>query len=98
MDREAAVIRTEMSLTRAALDSKIAELEARTRRLAPRAVARRSFDANVFDYAIGSALTLVGGLIAWLGYRRVSNQPRRLPRSPEFDVARSGAGFLRRDQ
>jgi hypothetical protein len=87
-----------MSLTRAALDRKITELEARTRRLAPRAVARRSFDANVFDYSIGAVLTLVGGLMAWFGYRRVSNQPKDLSRSPEFDVARSGAGFLRRDQ
>jgi hypothetical protein len=53
MDSEAAVIRSEMSQTRADLDRKIAELEARAHALTPRAVASRYLPEHAMDYAIG---------------------------------------------
>jgi hypothetical protein len=65
MDREAAVIRSEMSQTRAQLDRKITELEARVHELTPRAVAKRYLPENAMDYAIGGILTLVGTRMAW---------------------------------
>ena len=65
MDREAAVIRSEMSQTRADLDRKIAELEVRAKELTPRAYARRHMPPFLLDRVIGGVLTLVGVRMAW---------------------------------
>lgn len=73
MDREAAVIRSEMSHTRVELDRKLTRLETRARDMSPRRLARRMMPAYLLDRAIGGLLTLVGASMAW----------RRLrPRSP----------------
>lgn len=78
MDREAAVIRSEMSQTRAELDRKITELEARAHELTPRAVAKRYLPENALDYAIGGILTLVGTRMAWRRLRATSNHSDEL--------------------
>ncbi len=69
MDSEAAVIRSEMSQTKAELDYKISQLQRKTHAMTPRAVARRFMPERALDYAIGSALTLVGARMAWGRFR-----------------------------
>ena len=72
MDREAAVIRAEMSKTRAALDHKITLLESRAKELTPRQLSRRYLPEYFVDRVIGGILTLVGLRMAWrLSRRRV---------------------------
>ena len=78
MDSEAAVIRSEMSQTRAQLDQKIARLEVRARQLTPRAYARRHMPEYVWERVIGSALTLVGLKMAWGMYRKRRNHRTRV--------------------
>ncbi len=70
MDREAAVIRAEMSQTRADLDRKIAQLEIRARKLSPREITRRYVPEYFVDQVIGGILTLVGIQLAWAVHRR----------------------------
>lgn len=70
MDREAVVIRSEMSQTRAALDQKIAALEARAHDYTPREYVRRHLPDYAAEKFIGSLLLLVGLTLAWKGYRR----------------------------
>ena len=65
MDREAAVIRSEMSQTKAELDYKISQLQRKAQDLTPRSVVRRFMPDRALDYAIGSVLTLVGAKMAW---------------------------------
>jgi hypothetical protein len=65
MDREAAVIKSEMSQTRAELDRKIARLEVRARELRPKAMAQRHMPEFFVDRVIGGVLTLVGLRMAW---------------------------------
>ncbi len=65
MDSEAAVIRSEMSQTKAELDYKISQLQRKMDAMTPRAVARRFMPERALDYAIGSVLTLVGARMAW---------------------------------
>jgi hypothetical protein len=64
MDREAAVIRTEMSQTRAELDQKLSLLETRARefdlRENIRAYVRRHTPEFLWDRALGALLTMVG--------------------------------------
>jgi len=65
MDREAAVIRTEMSQTRAELDRKITLLESRARRYTPRAYAERHMPDYLAERVIGGVLTITGLAMAW---------------------------------
>jgi hypothetical protein len=65
MDREAAVIRAEMSQTRAQLDHKIALLEERARQFSPRRYARDHMPEYFLDRLIGGFLTLIGARMAW---------------------------------
>jgi hypothetical protein len=74
MDREAAVIRAEMSHTRAAIDHKIALLEARASQLTPRQLTRRYLPPFFVDRVIGGILTLVGVRLAWGMYRKRRNR------------------------
>jgi hypothetical protein len=60
MDREAAVIRSEMSRTRAELDRKLTLLEERARELTPRRYWERHKPDFFLDRAIGSMLTVIG--------------------------------------
>ena len=69
MDSEAAVIRSEMSQTKAELDYKISQLQRKTHAMTPRAVARRFMPERALDYAIGSVLTAVGARMAWGRFR-----------------------------
>lgn len=70
MDREAAVIRAEMSHTRAELDRKITRLEARAREFTPRQLSQRYLPEYFVDRVIGGVLTLVGLKLAWGMYRK----------------------------
>ena len=69
MDREAAVIRSEMIQTRNELDRKIASLELRARDLTPRRYAERHLPDFFLDRVIGGVLTLLGLRMAWGMYR-----------------------------
>jgi hypothetical protein len=75
MDSEAAVIRSEMSQTKAELDYKISQLQRKAHEMTPRAVAGRYMPERALDYAIGGVLTLVGARMAWGRYR--ANRQRR---------------------
>ena len=70
MDSEAAVIRSEMTRTRAELDRKLSMLAARAQDYTPRAMAQRHLPEFLAERVIGSALTLTGLLMAWGQYRR----------------------------
>ena len=81
MDSEAAVIRSEMSQTRAELDYKISQLQRKAHDLTPRSVASRYMPENALDYAIGGVLTLVGAKMAWGRYRARRDRRQRLQES-----------------
>ena len=70
MDREAAVLRAEMSRTRAELDRKIGLLETRARELTPRRLSERYLPEYLWERVIGGVLTIVGLRMAWSQYRR----------------------------
>jgi hypothetical protein len=74
MDREAAVIRSEMTQTRQELDRKIARLEVRARELTPRAYAERHMPDYFMERVIGGVLTLIGLRMAWGMYKRRRNR------------------------
>ena len=78
MDREAAVIRQEMSATRADLDDKLTRLEARARELRPRAVAGRYMPDYALDRAIGAVLTLIGTRMVWRQLRERNGRRARV--------------------
>jgi hypothetical protein len=69
MDSEAAVIRAEMSQTKAELDYKISQLQRKAKDMTPRSVVSRLMPERTLDYALGSVLTLVGARMAWGRYR-----------------------------
>ena len=70
MDREAAVIRSEMNQTRADLDRKLTAPEARAHEMTPRRYLRNHMPEYFWDRAIGSVLALVGAKMAWGKYRK----------------------------
>ena len=78
MDRETAVIRQEISETRADLDQKLTRLEARARELKPTNVAMRYMPEYPVDRAIGAVLTLIGGAMAWRMWRQRADRRARL--------------------
>ena len=78
MDREAAVIRAEMTQTRAELDRKITRLEARAREFTPRRISRRYVPEYFVDRVIGGVLTLVGLKLAWGTYRKRASRRDRV--------------------
>jgi hypothetical protein len=68
-----------MMRTRADLDRKIVELQARARELSPRRYAARHLPENALDRAIGGILTLVGLRMAWKQFRsRASSRREQL--------------------
>ena len=69
MDSEAALIRSEMSQTRADLDYKISQLQRKTQDLTPRSVVSSYMPERSIDYAVGGMLTLVGAGMAWRQFR-----------------------------
>ena len=78
MDREAAVIRSEMNQTRAELDQKLVRLEERARNLRPATLARRYMPDYALDRAIGTALTFLGTRMVWRGLRERAGRRRRM--------------------
>ena len=78
MDREAAVLRAEMSQTRADLDRKLTMLEARARDMTPKRLSERYMPEYVWERVIGSVLTLVGIRMAWSQYRQRVNRRDRV--------------------
>jgi hypothetical protein len=74
MDREAAVIRAEMSHTRAELDRKITRLEARAQAFTPHQLKERYVPEYFVDRVIGGVLTLIGARLAWGMYRKNRNR------------------------
>ena len=70
MDREAAVLRAEMSRTREQLDQKLSLLRGKVNDLTPRRVAERYMPEYFADRALGGILTLIGLKMAWSRYRR----------------------------
>lgn len=81
MDSKAAVIRAEMSRTKAELDYKISQLQRKAKDMTPRSVVRRVMPERTLDYALGAVLTLVGARMAWGRYRASRNRRERLRES-----------------
>jgi hypothetical protein len=87
MDREAAVIRAEITQTKAELDYKISQLQRKTKDMTPRSVVSRMMPERALDYALGGVLTLVGARLALGRYRAIRNRRERL--RAELDAAGS---------
>ena len=64
MDREAAVIRSEMTQTRVDLERKLERLRFRAREMMPRRYAQRHMPDYPVERVIGAALTVAGLLMA----------------------------------
>ena len=71
MDREASVVRAEMSRTREQLDQKLSRLQEKVNDMTPRRVAQRYLPEYFADRALGGVLTLIGLRMAWSRYRAV---------------------------
>ena len=78
MDREAAVLRAEMSRTRAELDDKLARLQARVSELTPQRLTERYVPDYFVDRVIGGVLTLVGLKMAYSMYRKRADRRDRM--------------------
>ena len=78
MDREAAVIRAEMSETRAQLDQKLGLLEEKARALTPRRLSERYVPDYFAERVIGSILTLIGTKMAWNRWRASRQRRTRI--------------------
>lgn len=78
MDREAALIRAEMSHTRAEIDRKLELLEARARDLTPRRLSQKYMPPYALDRTIGAGLTLIGLKMAWSHWRNGHNRRARV--------------------
>jgi hypothetical protein len=87
MDSEAAVIRAEITQTKAELDYKISQLQRKTKDMTPRSVVSRMMPERALDYAIGGVLTLVGARMALGRYRAMRNRRERL--RADLDAASS---------
>ena len=77
MDREAAVLRAEMSRTRAELDEKLTALHAKVSDLTPRRLSERYMPEYFFDRVVGGILTVVGLKMAWSQYRQLKQRRAR---------------------
>jgi hypothetical protein len=84
MDREAAVLRSEMSQTRADLDRKLTRLKARAEELTPRSYARRLVAERLLDRLLGVGLVTTGAMLARRAFKR-----RRRRGQQARDAARS---------
>jgi hypothetical protein len=79
MDRESAVLRAEMSRTRAELDQKLSMLQEKVDDLKPRRLAQRYLPDYFGDRLMGGVLTLVGLKMAWARYRELKHRRGRTP-------------------
>jgi hypothetical protein len=87
MDREAAVLRAEMSRTRAELDQKLTLLQAKVSDMTPRRLTQRYMPEYFVDRIVGGALTLVGLKMAWSQFRGRTNHHRQRMRRQLADYA-----------
>jgi hypothetical protein len=87
MDLEAAIIRAEMSQTRASLDTKLSRLEDRLQELRPKQYWRRHKPDYLVDRTIGGMLTLTGLAMAIAGLRK--NAKRRKDPLHEMTLGKS---------
>ena len=78
MDREAAVIRAEMSRTRAELDQKLSRLQDKVTDLTPRRLTERYLPEYFIDQVAGGLLTMVGIKMAWSRYRTLKQHRQRI--------------------
>jgi hypothetical protein len=78
MDREAAVLRAEMSRTRAELDDKLVRLQARVSDLTPQRLSERYVPDYLAERVIGGVLTAIGLKMAWSMYRKRTNRRARV--------------------
>ena len=78
MDREAAVLRAEMSRTRAELDDKLSRLQTRVSELTPQRLSERYLPDYLIDRVIGGVLTVVGLKMAWSRYRHRGDRRERM--------------------
>jgi hypothetical protein len=78
MDREAALIRSEVSQTRAEIDRKLQLLGARAHDLSPRRLTERFLPDYLLDRTIGAGLTLIGMKMAWKHWRNGHNRRARV--------------------
>ena len=85
MDSETAVIRAEITQTKAELDYKISQLQRKAHDLTPRSVVSRYMPERALDYAIGGVLTLVGATMALGRYRARRGRRERLIASLQID-------------
>lgn len=69
MDREAAVLRAEMSQTRAELDAKLTALQSRVTDMTPQKLSERYVPEYFVDRVVGGILTVVGLKMAWSQYK-----------------------------
>ena len=76
MDREAAVLRAEMSRTREQLDQKLSLLRGKVNDLTPRRMAQRYVPEYFADRALGGVLTLIGLKMAWSRYRAATKHTK----------------------
>ena len=79
MDRETAVLRAEMSRTRADLDQKLTRLKERVEDLSPRRLTQRYVPEYFADQVVGGIWTLVGLRMAWGRYRELKHRRARTP-------------------
>lgn len=82
MDREAAVLRAEMSRTRADLDQKLSMLQEKVNDLSPRRLTQRYLPDYFADRVMGAALTFAGLRMAWSRYRELKHRRERPHRDP----------------
>lgn len=78
MDSEAAVLRAEMSRTRAELDQKLSLLQSKVSDMTPRRLTQRYLPDYFADRVVGGVLTLIGLKMAWGLYRRRANRRDRM--------------------
>ena len=78
MDSEAAVIRSEMSQTKAELDYKISQLQRKVHDVTPRSVVSRVMPERALDYALGGVLAFLGARMAWGRLRARRHRRERL--------------------
>jgi hypothetical protein len=78
MDREAAVIRSEMTHTRTDLDRKIAQLQARARELAPRNYVQRHMPTYPVERGVGAVLIGTGLFMAWRMYQKRAGRRQKV--------------------
>lgn len=74
MDREASVVRAEMSRTREQLDQKLSLLRDKVNDMTPRRLAQRYVPERFADQALGSVLALIGLKMAWSQYRKLTQR------------------------